>query len=242
MNPTDEVSISSMFAEAKTLCDMKKKTSEKYVNEKIRDYALSVLDNHKRIRRELTETLAKNRYVLGKNVKLRAEIAFGYFKNKIFLGDDKINVRCHLANANDITILSSYCSNATICTPSDNIVIEDIWWHTSNTSDKDYSICSAWRLDNNPIIDDENGKSRAITKEDIESGSFTEKEWKQIHARATWTEAYTKKLVEYFKKFIEGCVAMLRSSVNSDLAAKQANQSVLNNGTHTTTVNITWTI
>lgn len=248
MNPTDEVAISAMFAEAKTLNEMKKKTSEEYVNERIRDYALAVLKNQYRVKSELLDALRKNRYVLGKDVELPAE-GFINIKNDIFFGECKIQIRCHLRNPSNHVVKSWYCSKGRIVTPSENIVFDNIWWHTSDTKDPDYSICSAWRLDNHACIDDEYGRVISITKgiyEDIlqaiEHGKFTERQWQQIYGQATWTEAYTKKLVACFKKFIENRVAMLRGSVNTDLEAKKKNESSLNNGTRTTTINITWTI
>ena len=241
MNPTDEVSIATMFAEAKTLNEMKENTAAKYVNKKIRDYALAVLNNHEKVRKELIDTLAKNRYVLGKRKKLDVHLGLNSFSNDITFGTSNMRIRCHLINPQEYRFLSGYCSSGTIAVSTDNIDIDDIWWYAPSDNPA-YEICSAWRLDNNPIIDDEDGKSRKITRYDIENGSFAEREWKQIYGLATWTEAYTKKMIEYFKDFIEDCVKNLRSSVNSDLSAKEKNDSVLNNGTHTTSVTIKWTL
>lgn len=248
MNTTDEIAISAIFAEAKTLNEVKKKTSAEYVNLRIRDYAIAVLENHNRIKSELLTALRKNYYVLGERVELPAE-GFINIDNKIIFGDCKINIRCHLRNPSNLVVKSWYCSSGKIVTPSENIVFDDIWWYTSDTSDPDRKICSAWRLDNHAGISDEDGKGISITKgiyddtlSALKHETFTEKQWQQIYGQATWTEAYTRKFVEHFKKFIENRVAMLRGSVNADLDAKKKNESVNNNGTRTTTVNITWTI
>jgi hypothetical protein len=242
MNPTDNVAISALFAEAKVLNEMKEKASAPYVNVLIRDYALAVWRNHDRIRKELIDSLMANRHVLGDKVQLDADCYLTGRIEKIILSGCKIGCRLHLTDYSDFIVKSSYCSHAQILVPSKNIVVEDMWWHTSDTSDPDYKICSAWALHNHSCIQDDNGRYRNVTMSDIEHGRFTEKEWRQIYCLATWTESYTKKFAEHFKNFISERVAMLRGSVNSDLEAKKKNESVANRGTHTTTINITWTI
>lgn len=243
MNPTDEVSISAMFAEAKTLNEMKEKTSAKYVNEKIRDYALRVMGNYIKVKSELLDAIAKNSYVLGEKTELPVEYALsGAIKNQIVFGDCKINIRCHLHDRTDFVWKSGYCGRGKIVVSHENIGFDDIWWNTSDTNDPDYKICSAWGLHNDSPLFDDNDRGRKLTLDEIEYGKFTEREWRQILRMAKWTESYTEKFCAHFRKFIESRIAILRSSVNKDLEAKKENDSANNDGTHTTTINITWTI
>jgi hypothetical protein len=164
-------------------------------------------------------------------------------------GGCKIQIRCHLREPSNCSVKNWYCSSGTIVTPSENIAFDDIWWHTSDTSDPDYAICSAWALHNHATITDKNGRTISIKKgiytdilAAIEHGRFTERQWQEIYNQAKWTENYTRKFMGHFKKFVENRLAMLRGSVNADLEARKKNESVNNGGTRTTTVTITWTI
>lgn len=210
MNNTDSIEIDSLLNGAKEMANFAKKTNEKFVDQSILKFATEARDNYLENKEYLKKIVRENLPLFFNldnfEVSTSGACCDGYYamrgeKFTYGIGGGVFVV----LRLTDATTIANNGYRITFKVRSMEVL--NIWYHTSDTDDDRYRICSAWDL-----VDQPSDKEAKMPYE----CQKTPAEWKKLYGLATWTRAKNQLLVNQFKIALREITASKKSVADSN--------------------------